>query len=550
MALQIKKFSVKSSNGYTVALTLAEESTDVAGNTSKVTYTLTLSASSYSFAQYRVGASIAFDGTTIATRDRASTEQLSLSAGQSVTLLSGSCEVAHTTDGSKTVSVQYGIDMVQASYTPGTLTGTGAMALTTIASASTVTATSGYIGEAIVISVDKKNSNFKHSIAYKFGSQQGYIKSSGATATSESIFNGTTISFVIPESWYDEIPDAKTGSCALTLTTYSGGDQIGEQATAKFTVRTDSGVCAPSVSGSVADINDDTIALTGDSSVLVRYFSTARCKITASAKNGASISSKTINGTSVDGSTLDIDGIDTESISFKTTDSRGYSSTKKVTCGFVPYIKLTNNSTCQRDDPTSGNATIQVAGKYFDGSFGAVDNSLTVTYQVDGGNWTAISGVQIADGAYSAAVAISGLDYQSSHTVKVRAKDALRQVTKTITVNKGIPIFDWGESDFRFNVPVFLGDGVYALGSGESNLRVWAGSVTMTPATAGDPVSASVTFDSGLFTSAPFVLVTPVTQQPGNVHASAYNATAKGADIYLVREDTLETSVRILAIGT
>jgi hypothetical protein len=40
--------------------------------------------------------------------------------------------------------------------------------------------------------------------------------------------------------------------------------------------------------------------------------------------------------------------------------------------------------------------------------------------------------------------------------LQVRAVDRLQTVTKSVTVGKGIPVFDWGEGDFAFHVPVTL----------------------------------------------------------------------------------------------
>ena len=34
----------------------------------------------------------------------------------------------------------------------------------------------------------------------------------------------------------------------------------------------------------------------------------------------------------------------------------------------------------------------------------------------------------------------------------------LSTVTKTITLQRGIPVFDWGENDFNFHVPIKIGD--------------------------------------------------------------------------------------------
>ena len=49
---------------------------------------------------------------------------------------------------------------------------------------------------------------------------------------------------------------------------------------------------------------------------------------------------------------------------------------------------------------------------------------------------------------------IAGLDYKTKHKITVTVSDKLDAVSKTVTVLPGIPVFDWGENDFAFNVPV------------------------------------------------------------------------------------------------
>lgn len=138
MALQTKTYSVQSSNGYTLRLTLTEDSIDSAANQSKGTYKLVLMSGAYDFAQYGVGAYIKFDGTTIASRDRYNSSQITLGTYSSVTLLSGSYTADHASDGSRTLDIAFGIDMASASYTPGPLSGTGKMDLTAIPRASSI----------------------------------------------------------------------------------------------------------------------------------------------------------------------------------------------------------------------------------------------------------------------------------------------------------------------------------------------------------------------------------------------------------------------------
>ena len=63
---------------------------------------------------------------------------------------------------------------------------------------------------------------------------------------------------------------------------------------------------------------------------------------------------------------------------------------------------------------------------------------------------------QMGENSYSAQCTLTGLDYRTAHTIQVEATDALAQVNRSLTLGKGIPVFDWGEEDFSFHVPVAL----------------------------------------------------------------------------------------------
>ena len=131
MALQTKVYT-QTSNTFTLELTLVENSTSTSGNTSSVSYTLKLKSTTKDFYQYRVGATVALDGRTVATRDRYTAAQIGIGTYSSVTLISGTATVGHGADGTKTMALSYSLDMASASYTPGPMSGSGSMALTTI----------------------------------------------------------------------------------------------------------------------------------------------------------------------------------------------------------------------------------------------------------------------------------------------------------------------------------------------------------------------------------------------------------------------------------
>lgn len=404
---------------------------------------------------------VTIDGDVVFYREATSGNKTNCKIGQ--VLASGQKVITHNNDGSRRVTMK----MEAGIYTWAiNKNGSATFDLDTIPRASTIGAADANIGSNTTIVVNRKSTAYTHSIAYKFGSLSGYITADGKTSSSESKYSATTISFAIPTSFYAQIPNAKTGTCTLTIKTYSGSTQIGDPQTCTFTVTAPQSACAPYVSGTVVDSNATTKALTGDESKLVRYYSTALCTITATAKNSASITDKKIGGAVVSGNTRSIQNVEQNTVSFYAKDSRGYEATANVGFTLIPYVLLTNNSSGQRTDPTSGNAKLAIKGDFYNGSFGAVDNALTIKYRIaeSGGSYGSYISVTptVNGNAYTASVSLSGLDYDSKYNIQIVAADKLASVAKTIVIRRGIPIYDWGKHDFAFHVPVYVGGNLLA----------------------------------------------------------------------------------------
>ena len=365
--------------------------------------------------------------------------------------------IAHEIDGSKTVTISLNLtgDEEHGRGADGwTLTGSREVTLTHIPRASTLAATDAVVGAVSMVAVSRKSADYSHSIHYRFGVLQGYLTPEGLTDR-ERVFTDTSVAFFLPDSFYYQIPNAKSGSCILTCRTYRDGIQVGEAQSCTFTVHTGAAACAPLVSGTVVDGNPDTAALTGNREVLVRYMSNAVCTISAQSRNGASLTEKTVDSVAVTANTYTVSCIERNVVVFAARDSRGYTGSVKVQSQMVPYVRLSCNPSAKRTDPTSGNAVLEVTGDCYTGSFGAADNTLQLHYRIGSGAWQAVT-PQLGENGYSAQVQLSGLDYTKSHTLEVRAVDRLQSVTKAVKVGKGIPVFDWGENDFAFHVPVRL----------------------------------------------------------------------------------------------
>jgi hypothetical protein len=218
----------------------------------------------------------------------------------------------------------------------------------------------------------------------------------------------------------------------------------------------------PIISGSVVDINSKTVALTGNDHVLIRYHSTAYANMLAQPAPDAAIDGDMYvirNGPiTIYDWEYSFYLVASNTFTFSAQDSLGNINSKTVTVGMVEYEKLTCNIASSRPDG-SGNMVLSCTGAYYNGSFGAKNNTLTVQYRYKTASgsysaWKNMS-VTLTSSAYAATAQLTGLNYNASYTFEIMATDQLESVTATSAGVRSLPLFHWGESDFRFEVPVF-----------------------------------------------------------------------------------------------
>ena len=250
------------------------------------------------------------------------------------------------------------------------------------------------------------------------------------------------------------VSTSKSATVRFYLRTQLGGEYYYSSLEKTLTIAN----AAPTVTLTAADTNSETVARTGNASVMVRGKSNARVVVTATAKKGASITAYSVTAGSkkANAATSTLNAVDGGNFAATVTDTRGYHVTANLTAQTVAYVPLTCSQKVGM--PTAaGDCAITIKGDYFNGSFGATANTLTVQYRrsEDGGatwgRWVTATATKSGN-TYSAALTVSGLDYQKAHTFQARATDKLGTVaTQTITV-KTIPVFDWSETSFSTNV--------------------------------------------------------------------------------------------------
>lgn len=425
---------------------------DIANNKSTINWTLTVKDPNNSYGYSTGPTTVKINGVTVYSKGRVSyTKKIFPAVKGSV---SGTLEVEHDSNGAKSVVCS----ISTAIYDTAVQTNSDTWTLDSIPR-SGVSCSTANIGTVPTITIAKAASGFTHTLKYEFYSLSGTIveKTSASTYTD----------WVLPDSFYWEIPNSPSGTGKIICETYNGDTLLGTTE-CSFTANVNRATSDPMVSPTIKDTNEKTIALTGDDSVLVKHYSNASVTTGATARNGATIVSQTTtNGSStLLGSTCTFEGVESGAFSFAVEDSRGYVAEPVVDLTaagkFIEYIKPTCSINVGRMDG-NGNITVVCKGNCFRGSFGAVDNELQVQYRykTQNGMYGAPEDMDITytGNSYTAIANVTGLNYQEDYVFEVVATDKLGAAPISSSVDKSIPVFHWGKDNFQFYVPVYDKDG-------------------------------------------------------------------------------------------
>lgn len=274
---------------------------------------------------------------------------------------------------------------------------------------------------------------------------------------------GTSYTFNLTDAERDALRQACTGNSMTVrfyLKTKIGGTYYYSSIAKTMTITNGN----PTLSPTVVDTNSTTIALTGDNNKLIKYFSNAQWAHNAAAVKKASISQYIMSngGTSYNTPSGTINGVQNNSFAFTVKDSRGNVTSQSLTRTMVNYVKLTADLSVKMT--VAGEATLTCTGNYFDGSFGSQSNTLTFKYrykELNGsyGNWVTATPSKSGN-TYSISPTISGLDYRKKYVFQFNVIDKLMSVNSAEISARALPVFDWSEEDFNFNVPVTFSGGV------------------------------------------------------------------------------------------
>lgn len=318
--------------------------------------------------------------------------------------------------------------------------------------------------------------------------EAGIFKEDGSTsyvAYREIPIDATSYTFELTDEERDRLREVATGN-TLTVAFYLKTTINGESVTPFSSVTKTLTIinANPTLNPEIKDVNETTIALTGDDSKLIKFYSNAQATTGSETYKYATILSETItNGGKTKLTNTATSNAVTDSVFiFYVQDSRKNDTTTVIDVAqegnWLDYVKLSCNT--QPSNPTAeGNMTLNIKGNYWNDSFGAVDNELILQYRMgvvgaEFGEWVTLTPT-IDGNTYNIDLDISGLDYQSTYAFEVQASDKLATLPVKSFKVQTRTIFDWSDEDFQFNVPVQV-DGTTTIQNG--NLNVAAGDIS------------------------------------------------------------------------
>ena len=267
------------------------------------------------------------------------TNTIGLSGGATKTLASGSKNIYHNSDGTKTFNYSFSqdFDITYSGSSIGTKSGSGSGTLNTIPRGSVLGTISAFtIGDAINIPITKYSSSFTDTLTISVG---------GTTIkTISDIANGYDVSFTTTElnNIYAKLPSATSGTFTFSLTTKSGSTTIGTSSkTAKGTIPS---TIKPTISS--VSLTEYVSGLAAQFGAYVQNKSRISGTINASAGSGSSIEAykMVINGATYTSKTFTTGVLKTSgsnSYSLTITDKRGRTATSSGTFNVLAYSEPT-----------------------------------------------------------------------------------------------------------------------------------------------------------------------------------------------------------------
>ncbi|KAF5061941.1 hypothetical protein DSECCO2_309970 [anaerobic digester metagenome] len=248
-------------------------------------------------------------------------------SGNQLFLFSWTGDIAHASDGTKTVNIKVWQDCPDVT-TLEYLYGSHSWTLTTIprVSTPTVSASTVALGSKVIINTNRADTSLLHALDYSIGSQSATI------ATNV----GDSFEWTVPLGIADVLPSGTSGTVTITCYTWSGSTHIGTK-TVTLTAT------VPNAAPFKPTVSIDTVAEAATEMIGAGFYLAGKSRVNVQAsgfpKYSAAISSysvtvdtATLSGSNVTSAVISKTG--DIAISVTVTDSRGYTGTASTTVNF------------------------------------------------------------------------------------------------------------------------------------------------------------------------------------------------------------------------
>lgn len=403
----------------------------------------------------------------VAGKELESTTRINLYKGTRISGCEGSTTITHNAEGKASFTISVKAAIYDADYN---CSGSKKFTLDTIPRKATITEASGFNDESnTTIKYSNPAGGTLQTAIYNADASKAIISYRACSGSSY------TYSFTAAErtALQNACLTANSTNVRIYLKTTLGSNTFYHYKTVKLSIIN----CDPTIAPTATEEQDDNgiknTAATGSNMRWVEGYSDIAYAFNPTFKKGATLKSCSVacgspfedNKTS--GVLYNVNG---DQVIFSLTDSRGNTVSKTITGALVEgYFKPTINITASGElvSDTMAKITLTVKGTYFKGQIkSGVNNALTFQYRHKAGTngswgaWTALTGGSYSNGSFNfTKVMGENFDYNLAHTFQVRVQDNFylahgSWIESNEPVVKIMPVFDWSETDFNFNVPI------------------------------------------------------------------------------------------------
>ena len=388
--------------------------------------------------------------------NRAMTYTSGFTIGSSWVQIGSTCTatIAHNADGTKIVNITGYFNSGVTSKLEN-LSVSQNITLTTIPRASQITASSSSfnIGDSITTYTNRKNTSFTHALNLYFG---GYSTTIAYNITDNYVWNTSGWT----SAMYQQIPNTNAGTGTLRLITYDADSNV--------IGYTELGITAHVVNSnptfiafSYADVDSNTVALTGDSSQIVQTKSNLRVTVAgAAAQNYATVSSyrvqygsKTVTSAS---NVIDFGIVSaSDSLIVTVVDSRGNTAQKSAAISTIAYSPpVISSVSLSRVNNIEAGTVLTCAGTY--AAYMVTKNKYYLKYRyktTSSGTWSSYTTIAptVTDSDFSFNANIGNFDINSSFNFEIVASDYYTATTQPALLPTAKPVFSIRDGKIGIN---------------------------------------------------------------------------------------------------